>query len=227
MQRCEHGFEALHGLRLRGFAPAASVAELVGAPLDQIETALHALGDQGLVVERHAPRPGWVLTPAGRTHHEHLAAAELDTAGVREPLEHLYEAFGPLNQAFLALCTRWQVRPVDGAPVVNDHLDPAYDQAVIDDLAGIDAEIQPLVAKVTALLDRFEIHGPRLANALAALVDGDYDWLADPLVDSYHTVWFELHEDLLVTLGLDRATETSTPSSPDASTDVSTTQDTE
>ena len=29
-----------------------------------------------------------------------------------------------------------------------------------------------------------------------------------PVIESYHTVWFELHEDLLVTLGLDRAAET-------------------
>jgi hypothetical protein len=28
------------------------------------------------------------------------------------------------------------------------------------------------------------------------------------VVDSYHTVWFELHEDLLCTLGLERSSET-------------------
>ena len=28
------------------------------------------------------------------------------------------------------------------------------------------------------------------------------------MIDSYHTVWFELHEDLLATLGLERAAET-------------------
>jgi hypothetical protein len=27
------------------------------------------------------------------------------------------------------------------------------------------------------------------------------------MIDSYHTVWFQLHEDLLNTLGIDRATE--------------------
>jgi len=26
-------------------------------------------------------------------------------------------------------------------------------------------------------------------------------------MSSYHTVWFELHEDLLATLGIDRASE--------------------
>jgi hypothetical protein len=36
---------------------------------------------------------------------------------------------------------------------------------------------------------------------------GDKEWFTGPLVDSYHTVWFELHEDLMATLGLERATE--------------------
>jgi hypothetical protein len=28
------------------------------------------------------------------------------------------------------------------------------------------------------------------------------------MIESYHTVWFELHEDLLATLGIQRAGET-------------------
>jgi hypothetical protein len=27
------------------------------------------------------------------------------------------------------------------------------------------------------------------------------------MIDSYHTIWFELHDDLLATLGLERADE--------------------
>ena len=27
------------------------------------------------------------------------------------------------------------------------------------------------------------------------------------MIDSYHTVWFELHEDLLATLGIERSSE--------------------
>ena len=36
---------------------------------------------------------------------------------------------------------------------------------------------------------------------------GETDWLTKPIIDSYHTVWFELHEDLLATLGLERGHE--------------------
>jgi hypothetical protein len=36
---------------------------------------------------------------------------------------------------------------------------------------------------------------------------GDLDWFTRPMIESYHTVWFELHENLLATLGIQRAME--------------------
>ena len=38
---------------------------------------------------------------------------------------------------------------------------------------------------------------------------GEKDWFTKPTIDSYHTVWFELHENLLATLGIERGKETS------------------
>jgi hypothetical protein len=32
-------------------------------------------------------------------------------------------------------------------------------------------------------------------------------WLARPLIDSYHTVWFELHEELILATGRTRGTD--------------------
>jgi hypothetical protein len=34
---------------------------------------------------------------------------------------------------------------------------------------------------------------------------GDAAYFAAPMIASYHTVWFELHEDLLATLGIARS----------------------
>ena len=42
-------------------------------------------------------------------------------------------------------------------------------------------------------------------GALAKLDDGDDAWLASPLIDSYHTVWMHLHQELILMLGLSRA----------------------
>jgi hypothetical protein len=33
---------------------------------------------------------------------------------------------------------------------------------------------------------------------------GERRWVDAPRIDSCHTVWFELHEDLLASLGLER-----------------------
>ncbi len=49
--------------------------------------------------------------------------------------------------------------------------------------------------------------GRRLDNALARVQAGDFDWFTTPVIDSFHTVWFELHEDLLSTLGIERSKE--------------------
>ena len=40
---------------------------------------------------------------------------------------------------------------------------------------------------------------------MAAAGDGKY--VASPRVDSYHSIWFELHEDLILLAGRNRADE--------------------
>jgi hypothetical protein len=45
----------------------------------------------------------------------------------------------------------------------------------------------------------------RLTLALANLDDGDNAWFASPLIDSYHTVWMHVHQELLLTIGMSRA----------------------
>jgi hypothetical protein len=48
------------------------------------------------------------------------------------------------------------------------------------------------------------VYRPRLTEALEKLDDGDDSWLASPLIDSYHTVWMHLHQELLLTIGMTR-----------------------
>jgi hypothetical protein len=36
---------------------------------------------------------------------------------------------------------------------------------------------------------------------------GEVAWFARPIIDSYHTVWFELHDELIVATGLTREAE--------------------
>jgi hypothetical protein len=197
---------ALHGLRLKGFTETDSVAALYGMD----EAATDAALSEGLateaVVRRDGRRSGWSLSKEGRQENERLLAAELDSAGHRAAVQGAYERFLALNSAMLATCTRWQVKDAEGQ-VLNDHTDPEYDAAVMADLKALDDGVQPIIAELAGLLNRFAIYSPRFHHALAQLGAGELEWFTRPVMESYHTVWFELHEDLLATLGIDRASE--------------------
>ena len=54
---------------------------------------------------------------------------------------------------------------------------------------------------------RFDRYGTRLATALERASAGESRYITDPTVDSFHTVWFECHEDFLITLGISREDE--------------------
>ena len=61
-----------------------------------------------------------------------------------------------------------------------------------------------LVDGLRAVLVRFGGYDTRFAAALARAEDGDVAWVDGTDVDSCHRVWFELHEDLIATLGRSR-----------------------
>ena len=197
---------ALHGLRLKGFAEASTVAELVGLDAATVTGELEQAAESDFVMFRDGRRTGWALKPPGRVENERLLAEELDATGHRDLVQHAYDRFLALNGTMLAVCTRWQVKDAD-AQELNDHTDPDYDAAVMAELAELDAGVQPICADLAGVLDRFSIYAPRFTSALDKLRAGDLEWFTKPIMESYHTVWFELHEDLLASLGIDRASE--------------------
>jgi hypothetical protein len=54
------------------------------------------------------------------------------------------------------------------------------------------------------VLDRFAGYDDRFTAALGQAEAGRLSWVDGVGVDSCHTVWIQLHEDLLATLGLQR-----------------------
>jgi hypothetical protein len=193
----------LHGLRLKGFAEPEAVAELTGLPHDDVVKHLDALREEALVVHREGRLTGWQLTATGRAEQERLLAEEVDELGVRTAIEDAYRRFLALNANLLEVCTAWQLR----GDAINDHADGAYDASVVDRLHDLHVQVEPILADLEAALDRYDGYRGRLDDALAKLRAGDTDWFTKPLIDSYHTVWFQLHEDLLNTLGMERSQE--------------------
>lgn len=198
---------ALHGLRLKGFADAEAVAGCVGLDAGTAEVELKAAVDGGLAQYREGRLTGYGLTPAGRAEHTRLLAEELAVASCKGTVAKGYARFLALNTQLLEACTTWQMRTVDGADVPNDHSDPAHDADAIARLQAVNREVQPVCTDLGAALHRYAHYGPRLAAAAAKVAAGDTDWFTKPMIDSFHTVWFELHEDLLATLGIERGKE--------------------
>lgn len=125
-----------------------------------------------------------------------------DDAPDRDRITRSFHAFLPVNRRLRELCTAWQVRP-DGS--VNDHADAGYDAGIRDRLDDIHDGVVPLLARFAADRPRMSGYQQRLEAALDNLDAGDNAWLASPLIDSYHTVWMHLHQELILTLGLTRA----------------------
>jgi hypothetical protein len=67
--------------------------------------------------------------------------------------------------------------------------------------------VLPVIDTASGLVPRLGVYAERLDAALRRARDGDMSWLTRPMIDSYHTVWFELHEELIGVAGRTRATE--------------------
>jgi DNA-binding MarR family transcriptional regulator len=198
---------ALHALRLKGFADAAPLASAAGLSPAELTKTLAELDRAGLVTRREGRVRGWSLSPSGRAEHERLVAMDVEDSGRRSDLDDGYRRFLELNGELLETCTAWQLKTAQGIRIVNDHSDPEYDQEVTERLAAVHVAARPIWQDLAAALARFAPYGVRLQRAFDRVAAGDGDWFTRPVIDSYHTIWFELHEDLLSSLGIERAQE--------------------
>jgi hypothetical protein len=193
----------LHAVRCIGFAGLARVAAATGLPESDVESELIDLAATGLVTHMAGDFGGWGLTEAGRAVDAERIAEELGTAGTRTAVAEAYDRFLVLNPELLDLCTAWQTRPAGGVVTMNDHSDPVYDARVLDRLTDFDQRAEVVCAALSAAMPRFQQYRVRLTDALARAKSGALEYVTDSTA-SYHTVWFQLHEDLLATLGIPR-----------------------
>ena len=185
-------YVVLHEVRLRG------LVEVSGELADSPHVA--ALLDAGLVAQA---RTSLRITAQGRETHAEWALLTAGS-GEQQAAQRGYERFLPLNAEFLRLCHDWQVRPGE---LPNDHSDARYDWEVLDRLHAFDERAAVVVRRIGRDVPRFEPYPGRLRAALRRVDEGEHEWFTSPRIDSYHTVWMHVHEDLLLALGRDRADE--------------------
>ncbi|MBO3086269.1 transcriptional regulator [Cellulomonas fengjieae] len=197
---------ALHAVRIVGFADTAALARRFALdPAQTQETLLDAEARGWVGRATFADLSGWSLTESGRAQDERLLAAELDAIGGHDEVRDVHRAFLPLNARLQQACTHWQLRATAGDRLApNDHTDAAWDDGVLDELATVERGLAPLVDRLARLLTRFDGYAARFARARRRARAGEGRWVDGTDIDSCHRVWFELHEDLIATLGIDR-----------------------
>ncbi|TYL55879.1 hypothetical protein FXB39_01355 [Nocardioides sp. BGMRC 2183] len=192
--------EMLRAVELKSRVRPEDVAEPLAISPEQAGDELAALVERGLVA---AAGRGFRISPEGK---QHLAVLlEEDRAGIdNAALAVAYEEFCVFNSELKQIITDWQVGP-SGAP--NDHTDAAYDAHVLDRLTSLHHRFQPLLERFGRIAPRLQAYPRRFAHACERIAAGETLWVARPITDSFHTVWFELHEDLIQLSGRTRAEE--------------------
>lgn len=191
----------MHGVAIKKHGDAGAIASVIGLPVATVEAVLADAVAGGRVAGVDAK---YMLTPAGQM----IVGGEYSRFydGLRGNADFVaaYERFEQINKELKQLITDWQTMELAGRRVTNDHSNADYDDKIIGRLGDLHERFEPILNRLSAAEPRFGIYKNKLTQALERAEDGDAAWVSDAKVESYHTVWFEMHEDLLRILGQQR-----------------------
>jgi hypothetical protein len=188
----------MHGVAIKKHGTAAAIAGIIGRPLEMVEQTLKQAAETDRVVDTDGK---YMLSPAG-----HMIVASEYSRFCRElrgnqAFVQSYDQFELVNKELKQLITDWQTMEVGGKRVTNDHSDKDYDADIIDKLGDLHERFEPILKKMIQAEARMSVYLNKLEAALEKAEDGDSQWVSAADIESYHTVWFEMHEDLLRVLG--------------------------
>lgn len=191
----------LHGLAIKKHAGPADVASVVGLPANRVAELLQQATASGRSVEAQG---AYLLSPAGRMILDGQYSRIYADARADQSFVQTYARFERVNNELKHLITDWQMLEVGGQKVRNDHANQEYDAKVLDRLGDLHERFEPILQALSKRVPRLEIYQRKLEHALAQVEAGAVQWMSDAKLESYHTVWFEFHEDLLRILGRER-----------------------
>jgi len=195
--------DMLRALLVKGYATPESAATALLVTADEAAALLDRLVADGLA---EIAVGSFRLTADGKAVGAERIAEDRQAWGVAEA-ERALDDFLALDHRMKETVTAWQMREVDGQQTFNDHADAAYDAEVLARLAALHEDAVAWIGPLEAGLPRLGAYRERLSRAAAAATGGDGRYVASPRVDSYHGVWFELHEDLILLAGRNRTDE--------------------
>ena len=184
----------MHGLAIKKHASVEDVAGVLGIDAEDVRGTLAKLVAANRAVE---VKGRYMLSPAARMLLDSEYARFYEAERSNPAFQAGYAGFERLNPALKQLITDWQTIPVRGERVPNDHSDKEYDAKIVDRLGELNERAEPVINQLASALPRMAIYGEKLTTALEKAEQGAMAWVSDAKIESYHTVWFELHEDLL------------------------------
>lgn len=197
----EHVVRAIH---LKGFVTAEALAPVLLTSIEKVEPLLSELESVDLV---KPVGEMYQLTESGRKRANTLMSDDRKE-WTEEKANTALDGFLSLDARMKEIVTAWQMREIDGEKVMNDHSDEVYDRDVLARFFELHEDTRTWLEPLTTDLTRLGMYLARLERAVTEIRNGEHAFIASPRIDSYHNVWFELHEDLIQLAGRTREEET-------------------
>jgi hypothetical protein len=191
----------MHGIAVKKYGDRDELCSVTGLGADTVDALLRELVAKGRVVEVNGK---YALTPAGQITLKTGYAIACGALRADGEFLSACDAFEDVNHDLKQAITDWQTLTIGGEKVPNDHSDHAYDEGIIDRIGRIHEKVEKVLRRLAAKVPRLARYEQKLLAALERAEDGDIQWVSDARSESYHTVWFELHEDLLRLAGRER-----------------------
>ena len=190
-----------HGLAIKKYADATAVADLLEIPLDRVTKALQDGVARGSVMDVGGRL---ALAPTARVALQSNYGRFYASLRANAAFLASYQDFERLNVDLKGLITDWQTMRVGGSLIPNDHSNPEHDEQILTRLSKLHERAERVLKGLAAELPRMGAYLRKLEHAFDRAEAGEIRWVSDAKIDSYHTAWFELHEDLLCLLGQQR-----------------------
>jgi pyruvate,orthophosphate dikinase len=193
----------LRAIAIKGFAPIEALSDALLTSKEQLAPIVDQLASERLVISAAG---AYRLSEDG-AERVRLALEGERSAWGADAASSALDAFLALDERMKKVVTAWQLRDDAEGQIGNDHSDADYDRRVLDRLTALHADAVEWLTPLEADCPRLADYRMRLARALDRARAGDPKYVASPRVDSYHTIWFELHEDLIQLAGRTREAE--------------------
>lgn len=188
----------MHGVAIKKHGDAAAIAGVAGLPAATVERVLATAVAGGRIAGADGR---YLLTPAGHMILGGEYSRYYDGLRANTAFTGACARFEVINRELKQLITDWQTREIGGRRVTNDHSDADYDERIVGRLGQLHERFEPILKQMVKEAPRLQVYERKLVAALEKAEDGETTWVSDARQESYHTVWFELHEDLLRLLG--------------------------